>query len=481
MTTLKKQTFSGITWTVIDTFVLKGLSFLTLLLLARWLGPEEFGLMGMFSVFITIGLTLVDSGLSHSIIRVDNADDSDYSTVFFSNLGISVVVYFFLFITAPFIAEFYRQPVLIPIVRWYCLSFIISAFSAIQLAILTKNMEFKKIMLCNLPGILIGILVGVVMGYFNYGIWSIVVMNLVTQIIQSIALWFFSGWKPSFTFSLEKLKFHFHFGYKLTLSGLLNTVFNNIYNVLIGRFYALSFLGYYERANSLNQYPVTTISGVLSKISYPLLSKIKDQGNKISEVYQRLLRVSFFFTAPLMMGAAAIAKPLFLFVLGEKWLPAVPIFQILCLASIFYPVHSLNINVLKVFGRSDLFLKLEVIKKVLTVICVVLFFPFGIYGLVWSSVAISLIGLLINTYYSSDMIKYRTKEQLFDMLPVFLLACSMFGLMYFVVDLFSDYFLLLQIVAPSVIGVFFYYLASKLLKIQTLADALELVKIKNYK
>jgi O-antigen/teichoic acid export membrane protein len=478
---LKKQTFSGITWTAIDTFVLKGLSFLALITLARWLGPEEFGLIGMFSVFVTIGLTLVDSGLSHSIIRLQNADNSDYSTVFYANLSISIVVYVLLFFCAPYIAEFYRQPSLALIVRLYCLSFIINAFSAIQLAILTKNMEFKKIMFCNIPGVLLGIIIGVVMGYLGYGVWSVVIMNLSTQLIQSLVLWFSSGWKPTLTFSMEKLKYHFHFGYKLTLSGLLNTVFNNIYNVLIGRFYPLIYSGYYERAFSLNQYPVTTLSGILSKISYPLLSKIQHEKDRISEVYQRLLKVSFFITAPLMMGAAAVAEPLFTLVLGEKWLPAVPYFQILCLASIFYPVHSLNINVLKVFGRSDLFLKLEIVKKALTIICIIVAFPFGIYGLMWSSVAVSVIGLLINTYYSSDMIQYKTKKQMIDMLPIFLLSLSMFFVMYSVVELLDKYLLFLQLSLAAITGVAFYYLGTKLFKLNVLSDAMQLIKIKNYK
>lgn len=481
MNSLKKQTFSGITWTAIDTFVLKGLSFLALLLLARWLGPDEFGLIGMFAVFVTIGLTLVDSGLSHSVIRKQDADDRDYSTVFYANLAISLLVYILLFFTAPFIAEFYHQPLLTDIVRVYCITFVISAFSAIQLAILTKNMEFKKMMFCNIPGILLGITVGFILAHMNYGVWSVVLMHLVTQTVQSLVLWFFSEWKPSFTFSREKLNEHFHFGYKLTLSGLLNTIFNNIYNVLIGRFYPLSYSGYYERAFSLNQYPVTTLSGILSKISYPLLSKIQDQKDKISEVYQRLLKVSFFITAPLMLGAAAVAKPLFLLVLGEKWLPAIPFFQILCAASIFYPVHSLNINVLKVFGRSDLFLRLEIIKKVLTLMCVLAAFPFGILGLVWSSVVISVIGLLINTYYSSDMIQYTTKKQLFDMFPTLVLSVLMFLLMHFTIEFLSEYLLLLQISLASVVGVVFYFAASKLLELHILKDALQLIKIKNYR
>src|SRR5690606_19634638 len=231
---LKKQTLSGIIWTFTDTFVLKGMSFFASIILARLLGPTEFGLIGMISVFIAIGTSLVDSGLSASIIRTKDADDSDFSTVFYLNLMMSVAVYGLLFFTAPWIADFYGHDILVPIIRLYCFSFVISAFSAIQTALLHKEMQFTTISQYNVPGTVIGVIVGISLGYLGYEVWSIVWMYLSTQLIHSLILWGFSKWKPSLTFSKEKLKYHYGFGYKLMLSGLLDTGFRNIYNVIIG-------------------------------------------------------------------------------------------------------------------------------------------------------------------------------------------------------------------------------------------------------
>ena len=342
-------------------------------------------------------------------------------------------------------------------------------------------MQFKTLTLCNLPGAILGISIGLIMAYNGYEVWSIVVMYLVVQTTQCIFLWFLSGWKPKFIFCKTRLKQHFEFGYKLTLSGLLNTLFENVFNILIGRFYTINYLGFYERAASLNQYPVTAISGVIGKISYPLLSKIQNEPKRVSEVYKKLLKVSFYITAPLMLGAATLAEPVFLIVLGKKWIMAVPFFQILCLSSIFYPIHYLNINILKVYGRSDLFLKLEVIKKVVTIICIFIAFPFGIYALVWSSLFISVFGLFINSYYSSTLINYKTIDQLKDLLPTITIVGIMCLFMYIVKFNLSSKFLVLQTIIPSFIGVAVYLSLSKLFRLDAFGIAKQIVNLKNYK
>jgi len=472
---IKKETLSGLIWTFADTFILRGGTFIASLILARILGPKEFGLIGMITIFVAIGTSLVDSGMSSSIIRTKDADDKDFSTVFYTNLVLSILIYGIVYFTALFIALFYKQEILTSIIRWYCLSFIVSSLSSIQIAILTKRMQFKKIMICNIPGILTGIIVGITLGYLDYGVWSIVAMYLLTQVLNSITLWFFSDWRPSLKFSIERLKFHFTFGYKLMLSGLLNTVFNNIYNVIIGKYYSVQTLGYYERANLFNQYPVTTITGIVNRVTYPLLSKIQDQQERVSVVYKKLIQLTFFITAPLMFGAAAVAKPLFLLVLGAKWLPAVPFFQILCLSSIFLPIHSFNINVLKVYGRSDLFLKLEIIKKAVIAISVIIALQIGIYGLVWSSVFTSVVALLINTHYSSSLIRYTTKEQIQDIIPTLIQCVIMFALMSLTLDFMSNYNLMLQLFFPALLGLSFYTISNYLIKAPSSTYLLNLI------
>jgi O-antigen/teichoic acid export membrane protein len=475
---LKKQTLSGLVWTFADIVFLKGSAFIAQLILARLLGPEEFGLIGMITVFVAIGTSLVDSGLSASIIRAKNADDKDYSTVFYTNFIISIIVYFIIFLIAPVIANFYSQPILVSIIRVYCLSFIISSFSSIQIAILIKNMHFKKIMLLSIPGTLISITIALILSIKGFGVWSIVWMYLATQVSQSIMLWIFSKWKPSLNFSIEKLKYHFHFGYKLMLSGLLNTVFDNIYNILIGRFYSVKTLGYFDRAYIFNQYPVIVISGIISKVTYPMLANIQDEKERIASVYKKILQITFFITAPLMLGAAAIAKPLFLLVLGENWSSAVLFFQILCLATIFYPIHVFNLNILKVYGRSDLFLKLEIIKKAVVSIGILIAFQFGIYGLVWSNVITSLIALLINTHYSKPMISYSIKQQLLDMLPTFLSASATGLIMFGILFIFSSSSLLIQIALSGFSGCIIYILINYLFKTDSYRNVYALITVR---
>lgn len=475
---LRKKAIGGVIWTVVDTFVLRGFSFLATIVLARWLGPEEFGLVGMIAVFIAIGTSITDSGLSNSLIRTKDADDKDFSTVFILNLALSAGVYLFLFLAAPYIADFFDQPVLKNLVRVYCLSFIFSAFSAVQLARLTTDMQFKKITKLNIPGTIIGTIVGLLMGYFGFGVWSIVCMYLVTQLVKSISLWLSSDWRPSMQYSKEKAQYHYGYGYKLMLSGLLDTVFKNGYNIVIGKFYSARELGFFERSKSFNEYPVTTITRVISKVTFPLLANLQDDKERISAVYKKLMRLTFFITAPLMFGAAAIAHPLFLLVLGEQWVEAVPYFQILCLAGMFYPIHAFNLNVFKVYGRSDLFLRLEIIKKVIITIGLIIGFQFGIMGLVWSSVISNYLALFVNTYYSSGMINYSGKNQFLDMLPIFIIGGLMFGLVSLTLGYIEDTQLIFQILIGAFVGVVFYFLINRILKTEPLIYLLTLLKEK---
>jgi len=476
---LKKKTFSGIIWTLGDTFLVRALTFVAMILLARWLGPTEFGLVGMIAVFIAIGRSLTDSGMTNSLIRTKKPDQTDYSTVFFVNLCMSLLVYAVIYFSAPFIAKFYGQPILIEIIRLYCLIFLLIAFSAVQLAILTREMRFNQITKINFPSTIIGVSVGLYLGYNDYGVWSIVWMYLVTETVRSILLWIFSGWRPKFIFSKEKFTFHYKFGYKLMLSGLIDTVFKNIYNILIGKFFSVQTLGHYERAKQFSTYPSSTLTGVLSKVSYPMLSKIQDDSNRLELIYKKLIRVSFFIIAPLMLGMAAIAKPLFLLLLGEEWLPAVLFFQIISLAMMLYPIHGFNLNILKVYGRSDLFLKLEIIKKSIITLSIIIAFQFGVIGLVWSSVFTSFAALGVNMYYSSRLINYPIQQQIKDLTQTFLLAMITALLMHQIINFLSNNTLFFQIIIASVFGIIFYMSINYFNKKSPLHQALWILKNRN--
>jgi len=463
-------------WTFIDSFIVKGITIVSSLLIARIIGPDEFGLYGMIVVFIAIGTSLTDSGLSSSLIRTKEIDHRDLSTVFYTNILMSLVIYLILFLSAPLIATFFKQEVLASLVKVCCLIFVISSFSAVQMAILTRDMKFKRILQCNLIATVIGSGVGIYLAYDGMKVWSLILMYLSTQFFLTLLLWIQSNWKPSLIFSKEKLKQHYSFGYKLMLAGLLDRAFKNVYNVLIGKYFTPSSLGFFERANSLSSFPSMTASTVIGKVTYPMLAKIQDDKKKMSEIYQSLIKLTFFISAPLMLSLSAVAEPLFDFILGEKWLPAAKFFQVLCLGTLFYPVNAFNINVLKVYGRSDLFLKLEVVKKIVIIILIVVAIQFGIMALVWSSVLASVISLFINTYYSGEMIGYTLKRQLYYILPLLTVSVVIFYLMHMLGLQIESYHVLLQIGLPMILGYILYILVNYISKNEALFFLVNMLK-----
>ncbi|WP_394974402.1 lipopolysaccharide biosynthesis protein [uncultured Croceitalea sp.] len=473
---LKRRTLKGFMWMSLDVLMIRGLAFVTSIYLAKLVGPEEFGLVGMMALFIAIGLALVDSGLSESLIRSDSLEEDDYSSVFFMNILICLLIYSLLFFTAPFIAHFYEQPRLIYLIQAYSMCLIFSGFSSVQTAILIKELRFKKLTVLNVPGSIIGSLIGVVMAYNDYGVWSIVVMYLVTQGFQSLMLWIFSKWRPILKINFTKVSYHFNFGYKLLISAILNVSFNNIYNILIGKFFPLKALGYYERASAFSNQPVSIFSGIISKVTYPMLTLIREDSKKIEEVYRKIFRTTFFITSGVMVLVVACSKPIFNLILGPEWLPAVPYFQILSIGAIFYPINVFNLNILKVFGRTDLFLRLEIIKKVFILLCVSIGFIFGIYGLLWSSVLASFGAIIINGYYSARIIDYSVRSQVLDLSPTLIVAVVLYFMLkllnyYLVVD--SDFY---KILITMFFGFSIYLGISYIFKMKALSYITQLIR-----
>ena len=443
---------NGAIWTFIDILINKGAYFIATIILAGILGPKEFGLLGMIMLFVSIGNTFIDSGMSTSLLRTKNVTEKDYATVFMTNLLMSVVVYTILFFIAPFIAIFYRQPILEDLIKIYCLGFVINSFRSIHNVKLMKEMEFKKITILNLPGNTISVIVAIWMGYSGFGIWSLVYLFLINQFISTILFWIFLKWKPSFDFDFDNYKYHFKFGYKLLLAAQLNTIFENIYNILIGKFYSVKALGFYERAYTFNNYPVSILSGIILKVSLPSLTSIKGDEVRLQKAYKSIMQMSFLISSCGLAFAALLAHQIVKLFLGDQWLALVPLFQVLSISFMFYPIHSLNINILSIFGRSDLFLKLEVVKKIMILIVVAICFNFGVIGLVWSSVINSILALIINTHYSGRFLNYPTKNQLLDLLPTLATVLVTVSIVYGFQMVIAPTNLILQIVISFVIG-----------------------------
>lgn len=432
---LRKQARSGMVWTFAQQFGNQLVGFAVSLVLARILMPAEFGLIGMIAVFISVGQTLVQSGLTQSLIRAPEITNDDYSTVFFYNLAVSIVIYLLVYMGAPYIAKFYDQNILTALTRLYCLVFIINGFSAVQQARFTRLMNFKIQTIISLPATLIGGGIGIFLAMKGYGVWSLVWSQLVVAGIGSVLFWFLSTWRPNFIFSISLFKQHFAFGIRLAISGLLDTIFNNAYLIIIGKYFAPAQVGYFTRAETMRQLPVSNLSTALNKVTYPLFAKIQDEDIRLKEVYSQLMKIVVFIIAPTMVILGVLAEPVFRFLFTSKWLPAVPYFQILCVVGILYPINSYNLNILKVKGRSDLFLKLEVIKKVIIIGIIVATLPFGIYALLWGQVLIAIMGFFINSHYTGKFISYSALSQLKDLFPS-LLFSVVAGFAVFVLDNF---------------------------------------------
>jgi O-antigen/teichoic acid export membrane protein len=310
---LKQKALSGMFWTSIQQFSNQGISFVVSIVLSRILLPEQFGLIAMLGIFMGFGTILMESGLGQSLIRATDPDNEDYSTVFYFNLIGSFIVYAIVYFCAPLIADFYHQPQLESITRCYCLIFITNALSSIHYTRLTKQMLFKKELTITVPSLILSSIVGISMAYLDYGVWSLVVSGLTQSLAVALQMWIRSDWRPVFGFNKEKFKYHFHYGYKLTLSGMLENLFTNAYVIIIGKYFAPAQVGFYNRANALRQLPVGSISTVIDKVTFPLFAEVKNDDVRLKEIYRKIMQMILFFVAPILLIMAALSEPLFRF------------------------------------------------------------------------------------------------------------------------------------------------------------------------
>ncbi|WP_301109833.1 lipopolysaccharide biosynthesis protein [Sporosarcina sp.] len=474
---LKNKTISGLFWSSVDVVVNHGLQFVIQLILLRLLLPEHFGVIGMIIIVIAISNSIVDSGFSQALIRDQNTSQADYSTVFYFNLCIAITIYGLLFISSPAISAFYGEPQLIGILRTLSLVLIANALGIVQRVMLVKNVNFKTIAKINVIAFTTSGAITIVLALNGFGVWSLVFNTLGMQFFQTFLLWVFNRWLPSPVFNVQSFKKYLNFGYKLLLSGLLNTFYNNLFFVIIGRMYTTTQLGYYSNAVKLSDTASELLSTTVQRVSYPVLSKIQDDEKMLKSGFRKIIRLAAFVNFPLMVGLAVIAYPLFGLVLGEKWLPSVTYFQLFCLAGMLYPLHALNLNILQVKGRSDLFLLIEVVKCVVLTILIglSLLFQLGIMGLVWAAVINSYTSLYINTYFSAKEIDYSAKNQLKDIFPLFLISLSMGIAVYFTGNALPDNYLI-KLICQISMGIVFYIVVCKIMKVRELNMIYQLIR-----
>lgn len=471
---LKKKTINGTVWSSIERFSVQGISFIVMIIMARILTPNDYGIVGMLTVFIAVSQCLVDSGFSQALIRKLDRSEVDNSTVFYFNIAVGVVLYLILFFCAPLIASFYNEPLLVPLTRLLSLSVLINSFVVVQRALLTVDIDFKTQAKASLIATVISGTVGILMAYSGYGVWSIIWYQLTNVITCSILLWIFSKWRPLWTFSWISFRELFGFGSKLALSSIISTLYDNIYLIVIGKVFKASDLGYYTRAHQFASFPSSNITSVFQRVTYPVLCNIQNDDDRLRNVYRRFLRVSAFVIFPLMVGVAAVSHPLITLILTEKWEFSAILLQIICLGMMWYPIHAINLNLLQVKGRSDLFLKLEIWKKVLgvTIVCITL--PFGLIAMCWGSVFGSIICLIINTYYTGKLIQVGFLIQIRDLLPTLLYTFSMGAIVLIIVYVLPNDILRLTI--GVTVGTIYYFLITKLTGSSDLRELFSLIE-----
>ncbi|MBO5445301.1 MAG: lipopolysaccharide biosynthesis protein [Muribaculaceae bacterium] len=471
---LKHKTLRGTIWSGIERFSLQGISFLVMVVMARLLTPHDYGLIGMLMVFIAVSQSLVDSGFSQALIRKLDRSETDNSTVFYFNLVVGAGLYLLLYFCAPLIADFYGQPILTPITRLLSLNIVVNSLVVVQRAILTINIDFKTQAKASLIAAVISGAVGISMAYAGFGVWSIVWYQLTSLSINAALLWLFSKWRPKATYSWESFRELFGFGSKLAFSGIIDTVYNNIYLIVIGKIFNSSDLGYYTRAQQFAEFPSSNVSGIIQRVTYPVLCTIQNDDERLRDVYRRFLRVSAFVVFPLMIGLAAVAHPLINVILTKEWSFTAVLLQIICLSMMWYPVHAINLNLLQVKGRSDLFLRLEIIKKIVGVCILCVTIPMGLVAMCWGSVVSSLIALVINTHYTGILIHVGFLRQMRDLIPTMLYSLSMGLIVYLTVTLLPND--ILRLTCGTVIGIAYYLLVTKLTHSSDLKELLSLIK-----
>jgi teichuronic acid exporter len=430
LSNLKEKTIHGLFWSFLDNFSRIGLTFVVGIILARLLIPRDFGLIGLISIFIALAQSLVDSGFSQALIRKKDCTQEDYSTVFFFNLFVSVFLYSVLFFSAGAISLFFEEPELQLIVKIVALSIIINAFTIVQRTRLTKEINFLLQTKISIVASLISGTIGIYLAYTGYGVWSLVYKTLVGYLTTTVLLWFWNKWKPIWVFKRNSFNELFSFGYKLMISGLIDTAYRNIYLLVIGKYFSATDLGFYTRADQFKNLPSQNITSVIQRVSYPVLAEIQNDTRRLKAAYQKLIKSSMLITFFAMLMMAAVAKPLIITLIGEKWLPSVVYLQLLSFVGMLFPLHAINLNMLKIQGRSDLFLKLEIFKKILAVPVIIIGISLGIKAMIVAMLGLSVIAFFLNSYYSGRQIGYSSLQQTKDIFPSFMLALFIAAVVY---------------------------------------------------
>lgn len=471
---LQNAAFSGVLWKLIEKFSIQIFAFVQGIILARLLSPSDYGLVAMIGIFFSISYLLSDAGFSTALVRKENRSELDYSTVFITNISLSFFFCTLLCFASGWISDFYHQPLLKEIVCVNALFLFLGSFLDVQNTRLSIHLKFKQQSIINFIAAVSTGIIALLMAFTGFGVWSLVIPSGLAIPIRALLLWRVQHWWPKISFSRESFHEFFSFGSKIMLTAIIKAAYNNLFSLIIGKKFTANDLGYYSRANAYSTLPADTIGNTLGSISYPILSKIQNEEESLAKAYRRMISLSAYVLFPIMFGMAVLARPLVIVLVTDKWEGCIAYLQILCFAVMWNPIHSLNYNLLQTKGRADLRLRVEIAQKILCILMLIVTVPIGIYYMCIGSVVVSVLSLIINTYYTGKLIGVGFWTQMKDILPTLLYSLIMSLVVWIVVCSLSS--MILQLVTGLLVGIVVYSLISIITGSQDFAYLVSLLK-----
>ena len=459
---MKSKVMSGLVWKFAERISAQLVTFIVSIVLARLLSPSHYGAIAIVNIFIALANVFVSCGFGNSLIQKKDADDTDFSSVFYFNILMSIVMYIIVFYSAPIIADFYSMPILTPVLRVMGLRLIVAGINSVQHAYVARHMLFKRFFWSTLGGTLASGVIGVVMAYKGFGIWALVAQYMTNSTVDTIVLWFTVKWRPKRLFSFKRLSGMFSFGWKLLVSSLIETGYNELRSLIIGKMYTAADLAHYNKGRQFPNLVVTNVNTSIQSVLFPAMSDCQDKRNQVRAMCRRAISISSYIMLPLMLGLALVAEPFVKLLLTDKWLPCVPYLQISCFVMALMPIHTANLQAINAIGRSDIFLKLEIIKKVTGVIVLIAVMHLGVMAIALSGVFLTLLSSVINAYPNSKLLDYKITDQIKDLLNAFIPLLLMAASVCFIDVIELN--LVLDLVAKVIVGAVVYVLSSYLFK-----------------
>jgi len=466
---LKRKTLGALTWSLVQELSQRGLQFVIGIVLARLLGPKEFGMLAMVTIFIAVSQALVDSGFGSALIQRKEPTEADECSVFYFNIFLGFLMAGLLCLAAPWIAQFYDQPQLTSLVRALSAVLIINSISVVQNALMVRRLDFKRQAIVAVASMSVSGVTALILAWRGFGVWSLVAQQIIASAVRTVMLWRINTWRPKWIFSVKSLRELFGFGSGMMASALTNRIFDNLTSLVIGKAFSAVTLGFYSRAVTLQDTVSQSLANVANRVTFPVFSQLQHDPERMKRGLRKAMTTLAFVQFPLLIGLAAVAKPLILFLLTEKWAPSIPYLQLLCFAGLLYPVHLLNLNVLTALGRSDLFFRVGVIKRVVQVITLLITFRWGVLAMVWGQVANSVLAFFINSYYTKRFIGYSIPSQLRDLFP-YCAAASVMGLIVHLANLPLAPGNIVQIAFKVLLGMVVYLALSRSLRLPALTE-----------